>query len=206
MQRTINMILEEKLSRFRIILGSGSPRRQQLLRDMGIPFEIRIRAVEESYPDHLSGEEIAVFLAEKKARSLQRELREDELLITADTVVWHRGASLEKPRNKSEATKMLKTLSGDSHQVITAVCLTTNIGARVISDNTRVRFARLSDQEIAYYIENYKPFDKAGGYGIQEWLGLIAIEEIAGSYTNVVGLPTRLVYKALMEMAGQAAR
>ncbi len=167
---------------------------------MGISFELRFKSVEESYPAHLSGKQIAVFLARKKAQALLDELEEDELLITADTVVWHRGSSLEKPQNKKEAKQMLQALSGDSHQVITAVCLTTKNGEHLICDQTKVTFAPLNEEEIDHYIENFQPFDKAGAYGIQEWLGLIGIKEIKGSYTNVVGLPTQRLYKELKEV------
>ena len=191
------------LNTYRVILASGSPRRQQLLTDMGIKFELRIKSVDESYPVHFSGEEIASFLARKKAEALSEELKEDELLITADTVVWHRQNSLEKPQNAIEAKKMLQALSGDTHVVITAVCLTTKNGEQIICDKTIVKFAHLTEAEIDHYIEHYNPFDKAGGYGIQEWLGLIGIEEIKGSYTNVVGLPTQKLYKALKGTTGQ---
>ena len=188
---------------YRVVLASGSPRRQQLLKEMGVSFELRVKSVEESYPEHLSGEEIASFLAQKKAKALHDELKEDELLITADTVVWHKGNSLEKPENAKEAKEMLRALSGDTHQVITAVCLTTTKGARIICDQTSVKFAELTEEEIDHYIATFKPFDKAGGYGIQEWLGIIGIQEIKGSYTNVVGLPTQKLYNALTDALGQ---
>ena len=196
-------MFKDLLNTYRVVLASGSPRRQQLLQDMGVSFELRVKSVEESYPEHLSGEEIASFLARKKAQALLEDLKEDELLITADTVVWHRGRSLEKPQHAKEAKEMLHALSGDTHQVITAVCLTTKKWEHIICDQTTVTFAKLTAEEIDHYIENFKPFDKAGAYGIQEWLGIIGIEEINGSYTNVVGLPTQKLYKALNDILGK---
>ena len=194
-------MLAEKLKSFRIILASGSPRRQQLLGDMGISYTLSSNAVDESYPPDLEGKEIPVYLAKKKAAALLKQLGDHDILITADTVVWHRGASVEKPANKLEARDMLKALSGDWHDVITAVCITHSGKHQLISETTKVKFASLSPEEINHYIENYEPFDKAGSYGIQEWLGLIGIEEISGSYTNVVGLPTQKLYKTLRDMA-----
>ena len=193
-------MLAEKLKSYRIILASGSPRRRQLLEEMGIPFTISANSVDESYPTNLKGEAIPAFLAKKKATALLNTLDNNEILITADTVVWHKDCSLEKPGDKAEAQGMLRALSGDWHEVITAVCVTHLGKHKLISDTTRVRFASLSEEEIDNYIDNYQPFDKAGGYGIQEWLGLIGIEEISGSYTNVVGLPTQKLYKTLRDM------
>ena len=201
MPRTTRQMLEEKLKAYRIILASGSPRRQELLKEMGVSFDLRIKMVDETYPKHLKGEEIPSFLAKKKAELYLDELRTNDILITADTVVWHQDASLEKPQSPEEAYKMLKTLSGNWHEVITAVCISKKTGSQIICDHTHVKFADLTQDEISYYINKYRPFDKAGGYGIQEWLGLIGIEEIAGSYTNVVGLPTQKLYKTLRVMA-----
>ncbi|MBT8205283.1 MAG: septum formation protein Maf [Eudoraea sp.] len=197
-------MLEEKLKAYCIILASGSPRRKELLAEMGLSFELRLKTVEESYPDHLKGEQIPSYLAKKKAQLYQGELKANEILITADTVVWHIDSSLEKPGNREEAFEMLQALSGNWHEVITSVCICTKDSTQLVSDLTRVKFADLSPEEIAYYIDKYKPFDKAGAYGIQEWLGLVGIEEIAGSYTNVVGLPTQKLYKALIERLAQA--
>lgn len=169
---------------------------------MGFAFEVRLKQVEERYPPILKGGEIADYLAELKANVLRRSLSDKEILITSDTVVWHRGNSLAKPADPKEAIAMLKALSNDWHEVITAVTFTTKTTQKTINHTTKVKFQALSEAEIVFYVENYKPFDKAGGYGIQEWIGLIGIEEIQGSYTNVVGLPTHLVYKTLMDMVG----
>ena len=193
-------MLADKLSPFHIILASRSPRRQQLLADMGISFTLLSNAVDESYPPSLMGEAIPAYLAKKKAAALLKKLKDNDVLITADTVVWHRDTTLEKPANQNEARAMISALSGDWHEVITAVCITYQGKHQIISDNTRVKFAPLTAEEIDFYIEQYKPYDKAGSYGIQEWLGLIGIEEISGSYTNVVGLPTQKLYKTLRHM------
>ncbi len=194
-------MLNEQLKKFQIILASGSPRRQQFFRELGLDFEIRLKPVEEIYPDRLKGAEISDYLAVLKASPFKNELKDQEILITSDTVVWHNGISLAKPRDAKEAFDMIKTLSDDWHEVITSVCFTTSSSQKTEYHSTKVKFKPLSDEEILYYIENYKPFDKAGGYGIQEWIGLIGIEQIEGSYANVVGLPTHIVYKTLMDMA-----
>lgn len=186
----------------KIILGSSSPRRRHFLELMGIPFEVRTSEVEEVYPEGMKGAEISDYLAKLKADSLRKTLKEDEILITSDTVVWHRERSLEKASDRDEAFYMLRTLSNDTHQVITSVCFTTQNSQKVVHETTEVRFKTLSDEEILYYIDVYKPFDKAGAYGIQEWIGLVGIEYINGSYSNVVGLPTQLVYKELMKILG----
>tara|TARA_R110002051_G_scaffold89772_2_gene158272 strand:- start:1740 stop:2327 length:588 start_codon:yes stop_codon:yes gene_type:complete len=194
-------MLKDHLKDFKIILASASPRRQQFFEELGLEFEIRLKSVEEVYPDHLKGAEISDYLAALKASPHMKELQEDEILITSDTVVWHNNTSLAKPRDAKEAYNMIKTLSDDWHEVITSVCFTTSKTQKTEYHSTRVKFKPLSDDEIWYYINNFKPFDKAGGYGIQEWIGLIGIEQIEGSYANVVGLPTHIVYKTLMDMA-----
>lgn len=188
------------LKEYRIILASSSPRRQQLLELIGIPFEVRIKPVDEIYPQHLKGHEISDFLSQLKASAFKSDITDREILITSDTVVWHRGKSLAKPADEAEAYQMLRTLSDDTHEVITSVCFTTQTDQMIVHESTEVRFKKLSDDEIWHYIRVYEPFDKAGGYGIQEWLGLIGIEDIKGSYSNVVGLPTQLVYKTLISM------
>lgn len=193
-------MLNDLLKDYRIILASSSPRRQQLLELIGIPFEVRIRPVDEIYPQHLKGHEISDFLSQLKASAFKNDIADREILITSDTVVWHRGKSLAKPADEAEAYQMLRTLSDDTHEVITSVCFTTQTNQKIVHETTEVRFKKLSEDEIWHYIKVYKPFDKAGGYGIQEWLGLIGIEEIKGSYSNVVGLPTQLVYKTLISM------
>lgn len=188
------------LKDYRIILASSSPRRQQLLELLGIPFEVRLRPVKEVYPQHLKGHEISDYLAQLKAAAFKNDIGDREILITSDTVVWHLDKSLAKPLDEEEAFQMLRTLSDDTHDVITSVCFTSTADQKVVYEITRVRFKKLTDEEIRYYIKVYEPYDKAGAYGIQEWLGLIGIEEIQGSYSNVVGLPTQLVYKTLMDM------
>jgi len=197
----INNPLKVALSPYRIILASGSPRRKQFFEELGIDYEIELKPVQEKYPQELTGTAIAVYLAELKSNAFPT-LKEKELLITADTIVWHNETSLAKPANNQEAVQMLQQLSNDWHDVITAVCFTTSENKRTVYAKTRVKFKLLSEEEIRFYIEAYQPFDKAGAYGIQDWLGIVGIEEIQGSYTNVVGLPTHLVYKTLMNIAG----
>ena len=191
---------KDKLKGYTIILASGSPRRKQFFKDMDLEFEIRLKEVDEVYPPNLKGSGISDYLAELKAKALKDSLTDKEILITSDTVVWHKGVSLAKPTNKEEAISMLKTLSNSWHDVITSVSFTTQTVQKTVNHTTSVKFKDLSLDEILYYIENYHPYDKAGGYGIQEWIGLIGIEEIKGSHSNVVGLPTHLVYETLMNM------
>jgi septum formation protein len=181
----------------KIILGSKSPRRQQLLQEMGITFELRIKDTDESYPDHLEPVEVARFIAMQKAKALQPDLNTDEVLITADTIVCVEHEILGKPENESEAKQMLRKLSGKMHQVITAVCVSDETTIKSDYAQTNVFVRPLTDTEIDYYVTHYKPFDKAGAYGIQEWFGAVAVEKIEGSYNNVVGLPTHLVYDLL---------
>ncbi len=192
--------LAKKLRNYKLILASGSPRRKKFFEDLGLDFEIRIKSVEEVYPNNLKGEEIAAYLAELKASVFNDDLKSNEIVITSDTVVWYNNESLAKASDKNEAIKMLLKLSGEWHDVITSVCFTTTTKQETVSAITKVKLADLSLEEINYYIETFKPYDKAGAYGIQEWIGLIGIEEIKGLYTNVVGLPTQLVYKTLMNM------
>lgn len=193
--------LREKLKGWHIILGSGSPRRKIFFEELGLEFEVRLKPVKETYPKTLKGSEISDYLAELKANALRQSLRGNELLITSDTVVWWQEESLEKAANAQEAAQMLQKLSGQWHQVITSVCFTTTTTQKTLHAITKVKFKELDSEEISYYVKQFKPFDKAGAYGIQEWLGSIAIEEIQGSYNNVVGLPTHLVYKTLMDIA-----
>lgn len=194
-------MLQQKLKDYKIILASGSPRRQQFFKELGLDFEIRLKAVEEIYPKDLKGSEISDYLSELKAKAFTGSLKSNEILITSDTVVWHNNQSLAKAADKHEASQMLRTLSNDWHQVITSVTFMTKSSVKTVHDCTEVKFANLSEKEIEYYVTQFKPYDKAGAYGIQEWIGLIAIEAIKGSYTNVVGLPTHLVYKTLINMA-----
>ncbi len=194
-------MLKEKLKDYHIILASGSPRRQQFFKELGLDFEIRLKAVEEIYPKELIGSEISDYLSELKAKAFSGTLKSNEILITSDTVVWHNNQSLAKAADKIEASEMLRTLSNEWHQVITSVTFMTNSSVQTVHDCTEVKFGHLSEKEIEYYVSQCKPYDKAGAYGIQEWIGLVAIEAIKGSYTNVVGLPTHLVYKTLINMA-----
>jgi septum formation protein len=194
------MMLKNKLTKHTIILASGSPRRKKFFEEMELNFEIRLKPVEEVYPNSLKGAEISNYLAILKATPFKEGLQAKDILITSDTVVWHNNRSLAKAASVQEAHQMLKSLSGDWHEVITSVCFTTAKTQQTKHKITQVKFKELSDSQIAHYVKEYQPFDKAGAYGIQEWIGLIGIEEIKGSYTNVVGLPTQLVYETLMNM------
>lgn len=197
---TENNPLKEKLKGYKLILGSGSPRRKKFLEDLELDFEVRPKSVEEVYPKDLKGEQISSYLAKLKAVPFKQDLKTKEIVLTSDTVVWFNNESLAKASNTAEAIQMLRKLSGDWHEVITSVCFTTSTTQKTVSATTLVKFMDFSDEEINYYVEQCKPFDKAGAYGIQEWIGMIGISEIKGSYTNVVGLPTHLVYKTLMHM------
>jgi septum formation protein len=187
----------KNLKQYKIILASGSPRRQQFFNDLGLDFEIRLKDIEEIYPKNLQGVEITNYLAELKATAFEGELETNEILVTSDTIVWHNYKALGKPKDYDDAFSILKTLSNETHEVITSVCFKTITKTETIYDITKVTFKELSDDAIHYYLEHYKPFDKAGAYGIQEWIGLIGISKIEGSYTNVVGLPTEKVYHYL---------
>ena len=189
-------------NKYKIILASGSPRRQQFFKDFDLEFEIRLKEVDEIYPDNLKAEEITNYLAELKAKAFDGEIAENEVLITSDTLVWLNDKALGKPKDYDDAFQILKSLSNDTHDVITSVCFKTSKKSDTIFDTTKVTFTKLSDESIHYYLDNYKPFDKAGAYGIQEWIGLIGITKIEGSYTNVVGLPTEKVYKYLTQTFG----
>lgn len=194
-------MLKEKLKDHHIILASGSPRRQSFFEEMGIPFEIRLKPVKEVYPPQLKRAEITDFLAELKAEAFKEELGPSDILVTSDTIVWHKGAALGKPDDPAQAMEMLRSLSDSTHEVITSVCFSTSEKRKTVNCTTKVRFCKLSKEEISYYIHEFRPFDKAGAYGIQEWIGLVGIDHIEGSYFNVVGLPTHLVYEALLEFA-----
>lgn len=195
----------KKLKELNIILASGSPRRKQFFEDLAIDVKIDVRPVDEVYPETLKGKEISDYLALLKASKFKGTLKQNDVVITSDTVVWHNHKSLAKPIDKEDAYSMLKTLSNDWHEVITSVCFTTRNHQKTVNSTTLVKFKVLTDDEIWFYINNFKPFDKAGAYGIQEWLGLIGIEEIKGSHANVVGLPTHLVHKTLMDMANMVS-
>ncbi|MEN1784334.1 MAG: Maf family nucleotide pyrophosphatase [Bacteroidota bacterium] len=189
--------LLQKLKDKRLVLGSGSPRRRKFLEELGLLFEVRLKPVEEEYPETLLGAEIADYLAKLKADALKDTLAEDELLITSDTVVWCKGHSLAKAKDAHDAKTMLEQLSGGWHEVITAVCFTSLKQQQTVHSTTEVKIKKLKTTEIDFYIAQCQPFDKAGAYGIQEWFGAIAIEAIKGSYNNVVGLPTHLIYEVL---------
>lgn len=190
-------MLKEKLKKYTLILASGSPRRQQFFKDLDLDFEIRLKDIEEIYPPELKAVGITDFLAELKANAFEGELRENEILITSDTIVWHQNKALGKPKNAEEAFEMIKSMSNTTHEVFTSVCFKTAASSTVLNDVTKVTFKDLSDEAIRYYIENYKPYDKAGAYGIQEWFGFMAVSKVEGSYTNVMGLPTAKVYEYL---------
>ncbi|HSP40727.1 MAG TPA: Maf family protein, partial [Gillisia sp.] len=195
--------LKEILKKHHIILASGSPRRHQFFKEMDIPFTVGNRPIKEDYPEILKGAEITDYLSELKSKVFLRELNENDILITSDTIVWHDNEALGKPGTTTEAFEMLELLSGKTHQVITSVTFTTTTIQKTINCTTAVTFKSLSNAEIDYYIRECNPLDKAGAYGIQEWIGLIGITHIEGSYFNVVGLPTHLVYKTLIEIASQ---
>ncbi|PTM05927.1 MAG: septum formation protein Maf [Bacteroidetes bacterium] len=193
----IQQLLARKAKK--LVLGSQSPRRKAFLESLHLTFSTRSSSVEESYPPDLVAEEIAIYLAELKFEALEQTLKEDELLITSDTVVWNNNTSLEKAANKEDAIRMLKALSNNKHQVITALCIGDSNKRWTSYEVTEVHFRELKEEEIEYYVEHYQPFDKAGAYGIQEWIGLIGITHISGNYPAVVGLPTALLYQGLIE-------
>lgn len=192
------MISSTKLSKFNIILASKSPRRQTLLAELGIKYKVFVKdEIKEIYPNNLVKEQIAVFLAEEKARAYENDINDNDLIITADTIVWIDNQVLGKPTDSEDARKMLSQLSGNTHTVITGICLKTKNKQKSFYAETEVKFKTLTTDEIDYYIEKYKPFDKAGAYGIQEWIGYIGVESINGSYFNVMGLPIQRLYEEL---------
>ena len=194
-------MLKNKLRNYSLILASGSPRRQQFFKDLDLDFEIRLKEIEEIYPPELKAEEITNYLAELKANAFEGELKANEILITSDTIVWHNGRALGKPKDEQDAFAILKSLSNSTHEVVTSVCFKTNIETKLLHEITKVTFNELSEDAIRYYIENYKPFDKAGAYGIQEWIGFVGVSKIEGSYANVMGMPTDKVYEYLNNLA-----
>jgi septum formation protein len=194
-------MLKELLQHKNIILASGSPRRQQFFKEMDLHYTIRLKEIEEIYPEHLQAEEITNFLAELKASAFENELKENDILVTSDTIVWLKGKALGKPKDYDDSFQMLQQLANQTHEVITSVCLKSIDKTEVFHCVTKVTFSDLSDEAIQYYLDNYQPFDKAGSYGIQDWIGLIGISKIEGSYTNVVGLPTEMLFQKLMNYA-----
>jgi septum formation protein len=193
-------MLRNKLQKYKLILASGSPRRQQFFKDLDLDFEIRLKEIEEIYPSELKAEEITNYLAELKAKAFEGELEPNEILVTSDTIVWFNDKALGKPKDVQDAFAILKSLSNATHEVITSVCFKTSTNTSVLYEITKVTFNELSDEAIWYYIENYKPFDKAGAYGIQEWIGFVGVSKIEGSYANVMGMPTDKVYEYLMKL------
>jgi septum formation protein len=185
------------LNNYNIILASQSPRRQELLSGLNIPFEVQVIDVDETYPKQFVGVDIPMYLAEKKANAFKNKMDDKTLLITADTIVWHEGQVFGKPIDKVDATKMLTELSGKTHQVITGVCISTLKKRKTFHVISEVRFTRLLPDEIEYYLQNYQPYDKAGAYGVQEWIGYVGVEHIEGSYFNVMGLPIQRLYSEL---------
>ena len=185
---------------YNIILASGSPRRKELLAGLGYDFEIRLLpGIDESYPDGLSGEEIAMHIAKGKAAPYRDSMADDELIITADTIVYLDGQVLGKPKDEGEACQMLRNLAGKTHQVITGVTILTNTKEKTFASVSQVTFAELTDEEINHYVSHFHPTDKAGAYGIQEWIGFVGVTRIEGSYFNVMGLPVQRLYTELKQ-------
>lgn len=186
------------MKKYNIILASNSPRRRELLSGIDIPFEVRVLpSIDEAHPAELRGGDIPLYISRKKADAYRNAIAADELIITADTIVWLEDAVLEKPHDEAEARAMLRNLSGKTHEVFTGVTLTTKERQESFVAASKVQFAELSDDEIDYYVSHYHPLDKAGAYGVQEWIGYIGVEYIEGSFFNVMGLPVRRVYEAL---------
>jgi septum formation protein len=191
-------MLAEILKSRHIILASSSPRRQELIKGLGLDFEIRIKPVKEEYPDRLRHFEISDYLAQLKSMPFVDELTPNDILITSDTIVWHNESALGKPKDINDAFEMLKALSGHTHEVITSVCFKSVRAEKTINSITKVTFKSLSDEEIWYYIDNFMVLDKAGAYGIQDWIGQVGVTKIEGSYFNVMGFPMDHIYKTLL--------
>ena len=191
------------IKNYKLILASASPRRQQLMKDAGFTFEVWLKNVEEKYPQELHWENVPEYLSKVKASAFREELKADEVLITADTVVCIHDRILGKPADRKEAISMLQELSGNRHLVVTGVSVTTRTEQLSFSSLTDVFFKRLSNEESEFYVDTYKPFDKAGAYGIQEWIGYIGIERIEGSFYNVMGLPIQKLYETLRKLQFQ---
>lgn len=188
----------DNLNKYQIVLASNSPRRKELLQRMGVNFKVRtLFGIDESFPDSLRGEDIVCYISRNKAEAYRSSMAGNELLITADTIVYLDGEVMGKPKNAEQAKEMLHKLSGKTHQVITGVTIVTAKRTENFGVTSQVKFAELTDEEINFYVDNYLPFDKAGAYGIQEWIGIVAVEEIKGSYFNVVGLPVQRLYQKL---------
>jgi len=191
------MNLLQNIDKYKIILASQSPRRIELLNGLNIKFEVQVLDVNEDFPAQMVGVDIPMYLGEKKANAYKHIMDEHTMIITADTIVWHEGKVLGKPVDETDARRMLRALSGKTHQVITGVCISTLQRRKVFHVISDVRFARLTEAEIEYYLHNFKPYDKAGSYGVQEWIGFVGVEHINGSYFNVMGLPVQRLYNEL---------
>jgi len=191
-------MINKNINHKHIVLASSSPRRQQFLKDLNINYEIRTKDVDETYPKNLKGSKITDYLAQLKASVFLNELKNDEILVTSDTIVWFNKKALGKPKDFKEAKNMLLQLSGKMHEVITSIAITDNQHQIIVNDITKVYFKNLSLEQIDYYIKEFKPYDKAGSYGIQEWIGFIGVDKIEGSYFNVMGFPTHKFYEALI--------
>lgn len=191
----------DNLKKYKVILASNSPRRKELLAGLGVEYEVRtLPDVDESYPETLQGADIPLHIAKVKADAYRNLMQPGELMITADTIVWLDGEVLGKPKDREDALQMLRAMSGRTHEVFTGVCITTTGWQRSFAAATEVRFAQLTEEEIAYYVDTYRPMDKAGAYGVQEWIGFIGVEHIAGSYYNIMGLPVQRLYRVLQEV------
>lgn len=191
----------DNLKKYHIILASNSPRRRELLSGLGVDYEVRtLPGVDESYPDTLSGEDIPVYISREKAAAYLPSIAPDELIITADTIVWLDGRVLGKPADEADACRMLRELSGRTHRVITGVTLSTATFQKSFAVTSEVEFAPLTEEEIMYYVDHYRPLDKAGAYGVQEWIGFIGVRRLSGSYFNVMGLPIQRLYQELKEL------
>ena len=189
----------DEINRYRIILASKSPRRRELLKELGLKFEIASIDCPENYPPHLKGREIALYLAREKAGAFIEKVGDREIIITADTIVWCNGRVLNKPSDREDARRILREISDNTHEVITGVSLLTRGRQSTFYSSTNVTFRHLTDEEIDFYIDNFRPYDKAGAYGIQEWVGLAACSHMKGSYFNVMGLPVEQVYHELQK-------
>ena len=191
----------DNLKKYKVILASNSPRRKELLAGLGVDYEVcTLPDVDESYPDTLQGADIPLYIAKEKADAYRNMLQPGELMITADTIVWLDGRVLGKPKDREDALCMLRDMSGRTHEVFTGVCITTTEWQRSFAAQTEVRFAELSEEEITYYVDKFQPMDKAGAYGVQEWIGFIGVENISGSYYNIMGLPVQRLYKELVKV------
>ncbi|SHE40234.1 septum formation protein [Psychroflexus salarius] len=194
--------LIEKVNEIDLILASGSPRRKEILQQLGFKFKVETRPIDEVYPEHLVKTEISDFLAEQKAKAFE-DIPSNTIVITGDTIVWHNNQALGKPTDYREAVEMLESLSGQTHEVISSISIKTKQTITTVHETTQVSFKKIDEHEIAHYINTYLPYDKAGSYGIQEWIGQIGITKIEGSFYNVMGFPTRVFYEALKEVIKQ---